>query len=286
MGVDNLDYKLYFFREKNKSIDVLKIIDFFDSIEGMTTTVDGETVIIEYLNEQTNNHAIFYFTPALLVPNIYKLNPKYISLKFHMEMGIDMPNFNAETIFKIIGMMAKTFDIFMYNTLFENVLPYRAELLTTSYYNIKKYYLDNYHGDKKYYMVDNKIMNDVLRYQTDMFDLQKYYKEDNIIVPRYVFLVDDQDAIHLAAEWSEGSAIILPAHIDIVFYKFDNQLKMIYAREVLDSVNPDDLPGFIQGTKIINQKAAKKARKIMHKTRFTMVTESFESTTLDTLVDL
>lgn len=283
-----MKYELYFFRESNKSIDASKIIDFFDSIEGMNIEIIGETVKIEYQNEATKNQAVFYFTPTLLVPNIYKLNPKYISLKFHMEMPIDLPNYNAEVLFKTVGIMAKTFDIYMYNQMFENVLPFRMELLMSSYTSVKKYYIEEYHDaskEEKYVIPTNKLY-DVLRYQQDIKELERYYQDEKINVPKYVYLKDEDEKIYLACEWEEGMPTIFPPHIDIIFYKYDSMMKMIYAKEVLETLEPNDLPGFIQGTKIVDEKCAKRARRILKKVRFTMVTETFSSITLDKLVDL
>jgi hypothetical protein len=81
---------------------------------------------------------------------------------------------------------------------------------------------------------------------------------------------------------------VFPPHLDYVFYRIHQEIKVFNALEVLEVIDKyiQDVPGFIKGTKVIPKKFMKKAHKALKKHDFDKISHTFEKVDLKYLLDV
>lgn len=281
-------FNVHFFKEKSRHIDVEVLIDFFEKIEGVTIEMDEKSVRFLYTHPQLPYQALFVITQKSQVPDIYRLNPRFLDVNFHMEMPILTPNYIARCIFDVIKMICDKFGFHIYNEMFEDVLAFKMELLDKVFHLLKDAYVEkNPVLLNDYFVLPTDKLTAVFRYLDDIVELQKYYKELNTYVPRYHFLSIESHQLTIGIEWNEQTLTVFPPYIDYVFYRLNGEIKVLMAKEVLDTLNKflEDVPGFIRGTKVLNKKWLKKAHKVMKKTKFAKVDHTFTKENVRKLLD-
>lgn len=281
-------FNVHFFKEKKRHVDVEVLIDFFENIEGFTIEMDDSSVRFLYTHTHLPFQALFKITPKSQVPDIYRLNPRFLDVNFHMEMPILTPNYMAKNVFDIIKKICHQFDLNIYNEMFEDVLPFKMELLEKVFKMLKNAYIEkNPVLLNDYFILPTEKLTVVHRYLDDLVELQKYYKELNTYVPKYHFLSDEGHELKIGIEWLEHTLTVFPPHIDYVFYRMNGEIKVLFSEEVLSTLNRYlmDVPGFIRGTKVIEKKWLRKAHKIMRKMKFTNAEQKFEKQSIKKLLD-
>lgn len=289
LGGDRMHFSLYFFKEKSRSIDLKSIFSFFEAIPECKIDFEDERVVITYLNDTLKNFGQFIITKKSCVPNIYMLDPKYLDLNFHFEMPIMTAHANALAMFKLSEALCKKFGFAIYNELFENVLPFRPEVVERVFEMVKRAYIDkNYDVASTYFYVSRDVLSDILQYHKELYDLQLYYKDDRIYVPRMLILKDtEKNKLALGFEWKEHTATVFPPHVDYIFYRYGDDVKIIKMSEAFPEIDKmtDVVPGFIENTRLTQKKMLKKIHRIVKKTKFSKVETAFEKLTLDRIMD-
>jgi hypothetical protein len=81
---------------------------------------------------------------------------------------------------------------------------------------------------------------------------------------------------------------VFPPYLDYVFYRVQNEIKVLNALEVLEMLDSyiQDVPGFIKGTKVLPKKFMKKAHKAIKKHDFEKISHTFEKVDLKYLLDV
>lgn len=286
-----MEFKLYFFKDKTQSIDFKQVFAFFEEYPECSFKFDDDFVDIDYFDETLGNKARFSVTRKSNVPNIYKLNPKYANLNFHLELPSLVPKFKSDIIFEMIRKLSLDFTIFMYCEFFENILPYRMEVASTAYQYFKKAYKETVRGDyNRMVYVEKDKLEEILRYHAENKKLRKHYEKEEIETPQYTLLLDqDSRQLFRAVEWEEGTKTIFPPNLDFVIYRpIEGDLKMYKYQDLVKDLGKlfYDLPGFIKGTKILDDPAYKKADKIMYKNKFIAITRKYEKVDVTRLIDI
>ncbi len=281
-------FQVHFFKEKSRHIDIEVLIEFFEQIEGITTEMDESSVRFLYTHPRLPYQAHFIITPKSQVPDIYRLNPRFLDVNFHMEMPILMPNYIAKHIFDVIKKICDKFGLHIYNEMFEDVLAFKFELLDKVFHMLKDAYVEkNPVLLNDYFVMPTEKLTAVFRYLDDIVELQNYYKELDTYVPRYHFLAVESHHMSIGIEWREQTLTVFPPYIDYVFYRTNGEIKVLVAEEVLTMLDKYlmDVPGFIRGTKVLQKKWLRKAHKTMKKMKFTKVEHTFTKQTVRKLLD-
>ena len=81
--------------------------------------------------------------------------------------------------------------------------------------------------------------------------------------------------------------ILVPPFVDFISYKFNNESKLVLAKEFNDCLKRymDNIQSFLPGTKLISEKKMVKCQKAMSKYRFTMLLRKFKVVSQTTLID-
>lgn len=281
-------FHLHFFKEKSRHIDLEQMIAFFESMEGMSVEMDEHSARFNYVHPRLQHTYNFIITPKSQVPDIYRLSPKFLDLNFHLEMPILTPDYVVKQAFELVKKICDRFGFHIYNELFEDVLPFKMEVLLKVFDVIK----DNYISKNPillsdYHRVPKEKLSNILRYIDDLLELQTYYQELETYVPKYHFLITDKKQVVTGIEWKEHTLTVFPPHLDYVFYRYNNDIIVMSYEELYPLIEKFlvDVPGFIKGTKVLQKKPASKVYRIMKKTKFAKVTTQFKKESIKKLLD-
>lgn len=282
-------FNIHFFKERTRNIDLEVLIQFFEGIEGFKVEMDNQSVRFLYTHPRLGHQAKFMITPKSQVPDIYRLSPKFLDLNFHLEMPLLTPSYVANHLFDLVKKICQRFDLHIYNEMFEDVLPFKLEVVQKVYQMLKEAYVDkNPVIMQAYFSVKPEKLNAIYRYVDDFYELQKYYQDLDTYVPQYHFLKTEKNKLIVGIEFKDHSLTVFPLHLDYVFYRINQEIKVYSANEVIEVIEKFllDVPGFIKGTKVIPKKFVKKAHKAIKKHTFEKVSHTFEKADFKYLIDI
>lgn len=285
-------FKLHFFKEKTRELDYEKIFSFFQDIPEATVlpaSEDDLEVKILYRLPVVNLEAYFIISKKSTVQEIYKLSPQFLDVNFRFELSILTPNFNANLIFEVVERLVKTFNFYYFNSLLEDVMPYKKEVVLRTFEIAKLDFKEKHQyelGD--YYYYPESKLKDCLKYVYEQYELHRFYKEQEVIVPNYKIVKDENEQIYFTIEWRENTKILFPPHIRYIYYYYGNEFKILPYDEVMAKLErfTISVPGFIENTKVIDVKNIKKVHKIVKKLKVTPITLSFKKVQLENIIDI
>ena len=283
-------FVLHFFKEKKRDFDYERLLSFFEEVPETTVSEDqSKEFRILYRHPILKSKADFVISQKSTIKELYKLDPQYLDVNFRLEIPLLMPNFSVNIIFKIVKDLCKEFNFYCYHDLFEDVLPFRLEVVMRVYEISKQHFKEKfgYLLDGYYYCPEAKL-NECLKYVNEQYDLHRYYKEQNVIVPNYFVSIGENDKVHFTMEWKEGTRVVFPPHIDYIYYRFGLDTKTLPYDEVMAKIEKftENVPGFIENTKVISLKRMKKIDKIIKKSKFTQVKTTLTRIELDKVIDI
>ncbi len=281
-------FNIHFFKEKSRKIDLEQLIAFFENIEGFDVEMDEQSVRFIYTHPRLSYRALFMITPKSEVPDIYRLNPRFLDLNFHLEMSILTPNYVAEQIFDLARKVSERFNFAIYNEMFEDVLSFKMDTVMKVFTMLKDAYMEkNPIILNDYYYLQTDKLRHIYRYLDDYQELQKYYQELNTYVPRYHFLSTDNKKLAVGIEWKELSMTVFPIDVDFIFYRIDQTIKVYDATTVYQLIDKYliDVPGFIKGTKVVPKKTNKKIHRIIKKAKIKELNDQFKRAELKYIID-
>ena len=281
-------FNLHFFKEKSRKIDLEQLIAFFEAIEGIRTEMDEKSVRFFYTHPRLSYDALFIITPKSQVPDIYRLSPKFLDLNFHLEMPILTPDYMVKHYLDIVKKICDRFDFHIYNEMFEDVLPFKMDVVLKVFDMVKDAYI---HKNpvllSDYHLLSKDKLHAIFRYSDDLLELQKYYQELETYVPKYHFLNTEKKKLVIGIEWKEHTLTVFPPYLDYVFYRINNEIKIVSFEELLPLIEKylTDVPGFIKGTRVMTKKTAGKVYKIMKKTKFMKIEHTYTKESMKKLLD-
>ncbi len=285
-------FKLHFFKEKIRDLDYEKIFSFFQDIpetKVLPSSEDDLEVKILYNLPVVNLKAYFIISKKSAVQEIYKLSPQYLDVNFRFELSLLTPAFNANLIFDIVERLVKAFDFYYFNSLLEDVMPYKKEVVLRTFEIAKQNFKEKhqYELGNYYYFPESKF-KDCLKYVYEQYELHRFYKEQEVIVPNYRIVKDENEQIYFTIEWRENTKTLFPPHIRYIYYYYGNEVKILPYDEVMAKLErfTISVPGFIENTKVIDVKNIKKIHKIVKKLKVTPVNLSFTKVALENIIDI
>lgn len=282
-------YRLYLFKEKGLKIKKLDIYNFFIQYQEVTALkVDESLLKLTYTNPAIDCTFEVHLCESLMVPNISKLNSSYLSLSSYIEIPFTTPDFSAEKIFDIVKKLTARLSIYLYNPLFENIIPYRPNVVKQAFNGYKQQFKKNCSEKyNSYYVMDKVKLTSCLQYQDQQYDVQVYFKESgsNIIAPKCLFLENNYRP-YIAIEWREEEEILFPPRVDFVYYITENSVTIYYAKDLLDALQKVlvQFTGVI-GSKVIYEKNLKKVKKLIKKAKLLPVDLELKPIRLNEIID-
>ena len=284
-----MKYELFFFKEGNRYLNLDELFSFFNYCPYITIDTTKDEVEARYVNKAIDLEASFHITRVSKVPDIHRLDPKYLDLDIYLSIDPMMPMYKVGIIMDLVSDLCQKFDFFVYNILFENVAPFRKELILKSYEKIREIYKLKFPMEytSLNYVPKDKA-NDIFKYLYERKDLETYCHEENLYfpIPRFVKSVGTGQ-VYSGVDLLDDKLFVFPPKCDLVFYKHDGHIKTVYFDELMSVLEKycHDLPGFIHNTKVLDKSGLKRIKKIMNKTNFTAINEAFTNIELETIID-
>ena len=285
-------FVLHFFKEKSRAFDYERILSFFDDIQEASLGEVSESsseVRMEYRHPILKTKADFVISRKSTVTDIYKLDPQFLDVNFRLEMPLMTPFYGAKKVFNIVEKLCKEFNFAIYHDMFEDVLPFKMEVVEKVFDIVRKAYKDKYgYQLKDYHTFNDQKLNDCLKYVDEQYDLHRYYKELDIYVPNYFVVLDEDQKVHFSVEWRENTVTLFPPHIDYVYFRSGIEQKIMPYHEIMAKIDKmtTGVPGFLQNTKVVEPKHLKKVMKIIKKTKFTPINGALVHIELDQVIDI
>lgn len=273
-------FRIHFFKEKSRQIDIDLLLNYFRDLEGFQTEMDEKSVRFSYEHKTMYVGYQYSITPRSTVPDIYRLSPNYLDVNIHVDIPILMSDFMYQQFLKAIDTFTRTFKLFVYHPLFEDVMPFRYELLTEVNHMMKAKYIEKHHDEvKEFVFVDQKILYKMLKYEDDILNLKDYYKDITTYVPKYQLLFNGKTLIQ-AIEIQDGMLTVIPPEINTIFIRMKDQtLKAFDYISVTKKLQNllVKVPGTIEGTNVLLKKNVSKFYKILKKASIKNLDSTYHS---------
>ena len=285
-----MNFKLYFLLDRTKSIMPKDFIDMaLTNPEFSFEVIDSNDVCLNYNDRNIIFEAKIYLKAKSIIPNIHLLDPKYKNINMHVEFPFTYPSFKVALFIDKITLLAKQFNLSIYNEYFDNVVPFKKDTILSAYQELKKAYIEkNSEEFVKFYKVDKMKLTDYLTYENEYEHAVKHYSSSGITVPKLLYYVDELTSkVNIVVEWDGTTNLLIPPFIDYVVYKNNGDNKVIVAKEFNDCLKRymDNIQSFLPGTKLISVKKIIKCQKAMNKYKFTMILKKFKIVSQTTLID-
>ncbi len=285
-------FVIHFFKERTREIDHEKLFSFFKDypeIHAEDALPDAKEMNIFYRHPVIKSDIKFVISSSSVVKDIYMIKPQYLDVNFRLEMPVLTPYYIAGILFEIVRKLVAEFDFFVYNKLLENAIPYKVEQAMRIFELTKKEFKEKSgYTLKNYYFYPEDKLSDLLRYVDEQHELQLYYKDKDIYVPNYYVVADDEKSIHLAIEWEEGNHTVFPPHLSYIYYISGLESKTLPYTEVMAKIEKytNNVPGFLQNTKVTDPKQMKRIMRTIKKTKFTPIEKTLIRVELSQIIDL
>jgi hypothetical protein len=265
-------FKIHFFKEKSRVIDIDALMTYFEKKQ---YTQEMNEKYLRFHYEHPALHTKFYFTltPKSTVPDIYRLNPKFLDVNFEISIPILMSTFMLEIVLKEILTFSKYFNLSLYHPLFEDVSPYDEGMLLEVYTMFQKAYINKHPEYKKpYTFIPKDTLYAMSTYTNDMQALKQYFNDVEIFVPKYQVITCDHQVI-IGFMWNIDVITVIPPLVNVCFYRLHDDIVMIemsHLEPILDTYFAK-VPGTITGTRVLIKKYRKKVNAFMKKLPFKTV---------------
>lgn len=286
---DNMKYELFFFKEGNRYLNIEELFNFFNYCPFISVEANGDEVEAKYYNPSIELEASFHLTKVSKVPDIHRLDPKFLDLDIYLSLDPMMPIYKVGVMLDLVSDLCQKFDFFVYNVLFENVTSYRKDLILKSYELLRDAYKNKFPMEytSLNYIPKDKA-NDIFEYLFERKDLETYCHAENLYFPIPYFIKGSSSGqIYSAVELLDDKFFVFPPKTDLIFYKNGDKINIIYYDELSEVIDRycHDLPGFIHNTKVLDKTGMKRIRKIINKTKFTEINDSFTNVELESIID-
>jgi hypothetical protein len=279
-------FKIHFFKEKSRVIDIDALMTYFEKKQ---YTQEMNDTYLRFHYEHPTLHTKFYFTltPKSTVPDIYRLNPKFLDVNFEISLPIVMSSFMLEIALKEIASFSKYFNLSLYHPLYEDVSPYDEGMIVEVFYMFQKAYVNkNPEYLKPYTRIPKDTLYAMSTYTNDMQSLKEYFNDVDIFVPKYQVITCDHDII-IGFMWNIDVITVIPPLVNVCFYRLYDDIVMIeiqHLEPILETYFAK-VPGTISGTRVLIKKYRNKVNAFMKKLPFKTVCTTSQKIAFEYLIE-
>jgi hypothetical protein len=273
-------FRIHFFKEKSRYIDIDLLLNYFRDEPHFETEMDETSVRFIYEHPTIFLGYQYTITPRSTVPDIYRLSPNYLDVNIHIDIPILMNRYVFQQFLIAMERFCKAFKLYPYHPLFEDVMPFKYELLLEVYHMVQSKYIQKHHEEmQSYVLLDEKVAYKMFKYEDDILALKDYYKDVSVFVPKYQLLYNGIQLIK-AIEITDGIQTVIPPEIDTIFIRLKDQTLIGYDYQKIEKkVVPllTKVPGTIEGTHVVLKKVTNKFYKIVKKAPIKNFDNTFKS---------
>lgn len=283
-------FRYYFFKEHNRSYDSSDLIAFFSAIPNITIDKQREDRKIHYKNTFLNFEADFIISNKSVVPNLDKLNPKYLDLNIRLEFSMLLQNYKLDILINIVEQMCKRFNFAVYNEIFEDVSPYRRGMLIKAFDVVKVAYKKTYEDEIALYnKLEQNTLNQVYTYLEQRKNLMDLYQSEHVYPLEYLFYGQKgMRQAFVSVKWDGLTPFVMPPCVDVLTIYENKIAKIISYKEFETKVQKYLKPveSNMLGLVYVTPRDMKKVRKIIIKGKFSPLTSELNEINLDKILDV
>lgn len=282
-------FRFYFLKEGTRVFDRTELLTFFQANPNVEMGKKGEDRIYHYHHPVLDFDASFILSSKSVVPHLERLNPKFYDVNFRVEFDILLPTYSVELILDMAEEIARMFKFAVYNESYEDVVPFRKNLLAKTF-DIWKGAFKNKNEDEvaRFSRIDSTSLSEIYNYILRKPKLEVLLDKDKIQISDYFFLRTDKSrTAFICMKWDGTSPFILPPGVDIFYYEDNKTDKYIALAEL--TARAEKLFKSIDGygsLKMVDGKCVGKLRKIITKTKFAPLTVELKEIKLNQILDV
>lgn len=262
---------IHFFRNNSlqEKLDFQQVVDFFASQPNFQIFYTDDCVEIEYKDEEFGFKYSYLITRKSRVSQIYKLSPKFTNVNMLVEFPIMLPSFLAKEVLTLTQKLCKTFELGVYNDVFEDVRAFNIVELMDFYESSKKAYIElNGLEDRIQYNAEK--LNVICKFQRSVTQLEEYYHNDVIVNPCYGLVQTDEVENNIQGicyDWKITQPIIFPPYVDFIKVTNEDEEYIVKRSDLFALIEKRliEIKNFLPDMYIIKGKQAKNCRKYLKK---------------------
>ena len=212
-------FRYYFFKEGTRLYDVADLISYFNANPYIDMGKKNESEkVAHYFNPTLDFACDFIIATKSSVPNIERLNPRYVEVNLKVEFNVLLPTYDVDVILNMCEDICKMFNFYVYNEVFEDVSPFGRSLMLKAFDIVKLAYKNKYPQDvANFYRLDKETLGKVYDYLQQSSIISDLLKVENVIVPKIIFYaVDGKRKIYTAIEIDAAEPFVFPLFVDMV----------------------------------------------------------------------
>ena len=282
-------FAFYFLKEGTRVFDRTELLTYFQANPNITMSKRGDDRIYHYHHPVLGFDADFILTSKSVVPHLERLNPKFYDVNFKVEFDILLPSYSVDMLLDISEEISKMFKFAVYNESYEDVIPFRKNILAKTFEHWKNAYKNKHEDDvAKYSRIDSTSLSEIYNYILRKPKLEVLLDKDKIQISDYFFLRTEKSrTAFICMQWDGSSPFILPPGVDIFYYQDNKHNKYIALAELVGRAEKlfKSIDGY--GTlKMIDGKNVGKLKKIITKTKFAPLTVELREIKLTNILDV
>lgn len=266
-------FKFYFFKEGTRSYEVADLLSYFASNPYIDVLNKNENEkIARYYNPTLGFKAEFVIANKSIVPGIERLNPRFIDVNLRVEIPVLVPTYDLSLIINIVEDIAKMFDFYIYNEIYEDVSPVKRSMMIKAFQIVKQAYKKKYPEEiSKFYRLEEENLNLVYDYLQQISLLKDLLKEEEIKVPTIsYYAVEGKRKVYTAIEVSKFEPFVFPAFVDMI-HVTDSKMDMFISAEEFQMKTKKyfhQIESSVNNLFYVSYREMKKINKILTKANF------------------
>ncbi len=284
-------FRYYFFKEGTRRYDVADLLSYFKANPYIDIENKNEAEIqVHYFNPTLNFKCDFVISSKSSVPNIERLDPRFVEVNLRVEFGVLLPTYDVDLILNICEDICKMFNFYVYNEVFEDVSPFKRGLMLKAFEVVKLAYKNRYPSEvANYYRLDKENLNKVYDYYLQSSIISDLLKVENVVVPKISFYaVDGKRKIYTAIEIDPVEPFVFPLFVDMVHIISADKDIFISSEELYNQTKKlfHPIDSSINNLYYTMPREIKKINKILNKHNFSRLFLELKRVDFDRVLDI
>ncbi len=266
-------FRYYFFKEGTRNYEVADLLSYFSTNPYIDVVTKNENEkIARYYNPTLGFKAEFIISNKSIVPGIERLNPRFIDVNLRVELSVLLPTYDVSLIINICEDITKMFDFYVYNEIYEDVSPFKRNMMIKAFQIVKQAYKKKYPEEiSNYYKLEEESLNQVYDYLQQVSLLKDSLKEEEIKVPTIsYYAVEGKRKVYTAIEVSRFEPFVFPAFVDMI-HVTDPKMDMFISAEEFQMKTKKffhQIESSVSNLFYVSYKEMKKINKVLTKVNF------------------
>ncbi len=282
-------FRYYFFKEGTRVYDKAELLTYLEAQPFMTLKNDGPIKKAYYNNTVLDFNALFVLNTKSVIERIERLDPKYLDLNIYVEFEVLNNTYKVEKIIDMVEIICRRFGFAVYNEYFENVTPFKRNVLIRAFEVVKDAYKKKYEEE---FLTYSRLSKDTLKSIYSFLEIKEQLDDLNDYkILDYIFLKEkDTRSAYVCIDATVDGPFIIPPAAKLVKIKAKNDRGYIYIsyQDFFKKISKylTLVDSRLYDVFMVDEKNYKKVKKIITKTKFDEVVVYLEKIELSNVMDI